>query len=307
MGALNILNVIAATLLGVVVISNLVLMGLLYLSPGGTPSAACISENSNCTLSVLHDDGTCGYRALARDVPCQDTCYVGDSTSTMCNAIGECVGNSSECRGTCPSQDEDGAAFCAQAIPLDLDYWYDRPDLGYFIDGVEIILDYAFSCKFHQCGAYVLIETSNDASHPSVVTGGGASGNDPCLGYVNQTFLRTNNAARCIATRYVQLEQPLTDFALDGRAQLSVCLYQYACSKLDYAMLMDDFNDIAGPTGNLATSAGTLQFTSTGATVLASNLTAAASLVQQADSFNTARRGGRRLTAHAPAPTPSGV
>ncbi len=297
--------VILATAVSAVLVANFVLAGLIYVSPGGTPSAYCVSD-SNCTLNVRHVDDTCAYRSLSRDVACQDACYIPDSTTTMCNGQGACVGQVHECRGTCASFDDDGG-YCSAAIPLDIDYWFNHQALSYYHTGVphEAIADYGFSCKFHQCGAYAIISQVAGGVLPSFVAAGGRWGNNPCLGYLNQTFMATHSGGRCIQAREFVLERPLSrNWTLArGDAQLSVCLYQYACSKLDYAMLMDDFNTGDGVTGSFSSSIGTLSITASGATVTATNLSAAASLQTQADAINAAQRAGQpRFWQRAPLP-----
>jgi len=131
------------------------------------------------------------------------------------------------------------------------------------------IIDYEFYCEFNQCTAWALVTVVADDGDailtlPAWATA--ANAGDGCLRYLNQTFVR-DVAPGCIVARLDLIDPTAADDTLEG-LQLATCTYRYACSKMNYDMILADINDGTAPTGAFSTSNGTTVFVGpTGATV----------------------------------------
>ncbi len=301
MGPLRVIAVLLATAVSALLVADLIFAGLFYLAPGGTPSLLC-DDQRNCTLDVRYADNTCGHRDYSRNVACQDACYVYDSTTTMCDSMGACIGNLSECRGTCTPDNDDANGYCQQAIPLDIDFWYAEWEAPYTDAGqVEYIFDWGYSCEYGQCGAYALAVQVSNGYKPSLMATGGIGDDDSCLTYMNQTFMRNNGGAQCIQAQRFPLDSFIvSDLIDDGTAfQMVMCMYHYRCSRINYDMIMDAYVNAVQPAGSMATSLGSLSISSAGvATLTAPNVSAAGSLASKAAFINASRH---RVRSPAPA------
>ena len=236
-----------------VVILLLVALGALLIAqlwdaaaPGAAVNdARACGVTNNCTLGRRLGDGTCVQLALSRTTACQSACYASKSNTTYCAPLisgggGECVGDASECLGTCVGDTDDGYDYCQHVLPLDTDFW-GEPALLYTAQ--EQLLSWKWTCELNQClaiayGAFAIVQSGDDG--PTLV---GVPGTD-CSDYLNQTWYRQAGMADCIISERLLLAPSIQNASTvfhnhDEAVQPFLCTYRYACSSVNQTEIVD--------------------------------------------------------------------
>ncbi len=241
------------TLLGILVMAYIIaILAQWYATaPAASSTSTCansetVSEtacpgvtDNSCVVGLLSADGL-ACRSLPRPntATCTSPCYVNDSTSTYCDAAGACVGNTSECRGTC-------SGFCTafdDALNDDIINSYDHttfftyvwvnPDLCFYGRCVLSVLDFfagtLVSPIFH----------NNTGDYTFVPLGA----RNKCEDYLDPDFYAEQGS--CIKTERYLIAPELINLNLfddyenaSYPIQFSVCLYYYMCSAIDESLL----------------------------------------------------------------------
>ncbi len=192
-------------------------------------SSAC-RDNNNCTRDVLLGDDTCAHEYLAHRVPCQSACYATRSNTTYCNGVGACLGQASECLGTC-TEDAD----CHAVLPLDTAAFWTHTDVLYAPH--EMIHNWHWTCSENACKAmltgFIAVHTVDVETGGAIVVAGAPV--TDCYDYLNQTWARQTGMRDCIVAQRSLLSASLDipTLVLDAvydPVQPFACHYWYACS-----------------------------------------------------------------------------
>jgi hypothetical protein len=197
------------------------------------------------------DDGTCTHEPLPVTEACVDAaCMAPFPIGAFCDAQGACVSNvSTDCIGFCVTGSD-----CSTAIVFD-GAWLTNPQtpLGQPAGGFWTFL-HAFDadCFLGMCEGYALVLDAVDNFYPAAPASDLTLGAFPiglsawqCPDFLDGTLVAQRGS--CIESERFLLDPNVTrnyyvsEYALTPVApnanQWSLCLYRYACSAVEHALL----------------------------------------------------------------------